>query len=152
MEDWMSVRLRSGDVIKIDSEDLRKFRSLWGETSKAGVKTVKSYRNGRPQILSRILMSPTKDQFIDHINGDRLDNRKANLRICTHAENMRNRKRNKNCSSGFKGVEKRGNKWSSRITFNGIRHYLGSFDTPEKAHAAYCDEADRLHGEFCNYG
>lgn len=91
---------------------------------------------------------------VDHINGDRLDNRKANLRICTHAENGRNRGAPRNNTSGFKGVHfhKQCRKWQAQIKIDGQKKHLGLFDSAEEAHAAYCLAADLLHGTFARYG
>lgn len=87
---------------------------------------------------------------IDHINGNKLDNRICNLRLCTHAENMRNRKINTNSSSGLKGVsfDKSKNRWRAVIKFQNKSITIGRFDTPELAHLAYCKAAAELHGEF----
>ena len=90
---------------------------------------------------------------IDHINGDRSDNRINNLRECTRQQNNAN----KHFSSGlvnFKGVyyNKSSKKFMSRIKINRKTIYLGYFDTPEEAHAAYCTAADKYFGEFANYG
>lgn len=90
----------------------------------------------------------------DHINGNRLDDRRENLRICSHAENLWNRGYAKNNRSGFKGVYKHlnCNKWAAEIGKNGKRFYLGLFETPELAHEFYCLAAEMLHGEFANFG
>lgn len=91
---------------------------------------------------------------IDHKNGDRADTRLANLREADRSENMANRRRGclKGNLSGFKGVEQHRAKWTARIKMRGERRYLGSFDTPEEAHAAYCKAATELHGEFARTG
>ncbi|MES2408775.1 MAG: HNH endonuclease [Patescibacteria group bacterium] len=97
-----------------------------------------------------IIGKPNKGYNVDHINGDRLDNRRSNLRICTAAENMRNRKLNKDNTSGFKGVVfyKVLNKWGSGIKFNGKFHYLGLFITKEEAAEVYNKKAKELHKQF----
>ena len=90
---------------------------------------------------------------VDHINNNPLDNRKVNLRVCTHRENMMNRRIHKNNTTGFKGVTLAGlNRWAASICMNGRPHYLGVFDSPQKAHQAYCEAAVWLHGEFANFG
>jgi hypothetical protein len=88
--------------------------------------------------------------FIDHINGDRLDNRIANLRLSTNAENMRNRAAPRNNSSGYKGVylDAYTKRWKAQINIAGKNRNLGRFDTPEEAHAAYRLAAEQGHGAF----
>lgn len=88
------------------------------------------------------------DKSIDHINGLKTDNRIANLRLATNAQQKQNRPRNLNNSSGYKGVARAETKWRARINANGRHYYLGRFDTPEDAHNAYVAAAHRLHGEF----
>ena len=100
--------------------------------------------------LHRLLMDAPADLYVDHIDGDRLNNRRDNLRLATHAENMRNMKRPRTNTSGFKGVywSRQHSKWRARIMHNGKQHCLGLFDCPQEAHAAYCKAAEELHGEF----
>jgi len=71
----------------------------------------------------------------DHINRDKLDNRRENLRHCTQAENAKNRSLPVTNTSGFKGVslERTTGKWKAQIVHNGKNYYLGIFDTPEEA-------------------
>jgi len=91
---------------------------------------------------------------IDHINGNRLDNRKENLRICSRGENSRNQALSRGNTSGFKGVtwHKYAGKFFVQITCAGKRRNLGYFDCPELGHEFYCLAADMLHGEFANHG
>jgi hypothetical protein len=90
----------------------------------------------------------------DHINQNKLDNRRSNLRICTCAENQRNKDRKSNNTSGFKGVSwtEVDCRWRAKITVNGKHKFLGHFLTPEAAHEAYCKAALELHGEFASPG
>ena len=88
------------------------------------------------------------ERAIDHKNADKLDNRLWNLRLATQSQNGWNRSAQKDNSSGFKGVYWNHKKWSAKITKKGQVHYLGSFDTPEEAHQAYCEAAADLHGDF----
>lgn len=86
---------------------------------------------------------------IDHINGDRSDNRIDNMRIATATQNQGNKKLQKNNTTGFKGVRYRsGRGFFSVIKCNGKATYLGSFPTKEAAHAAYCAAAENVFGEF----
>ena len=88
------------------------------------------------------------DGYLDHINGDRHDNRIANLRPATRSQNHGNSRRPRHNTSGFKGVTKVRNKWRAQITKNNRSIHLGTFNTPEAAHAAYCEAAQKLFGEF----
>ena len=83
---------------------------------------------------------------IDHINGDRADNRLANLREATGAENMQNQRRpQSNNQSGFLGVRPSGGRWRAAIMVGGRKRYLGCFGTPEKASEAYVAAKRELH-------
>jgi HNH endonuclease len=88
------------------------------------------------------------DAEVDHINLIRSDNRWSNLREATHAENKRNSWVSRRNTSGFKGVNKRGNRWYARIRADGDQIHLGYFATPKEAHAAYCRAAAKYHGKF----
>lgn len=85
---------------------------------------------------------------IDHVNGNRSDNRIKNLRLASHAENCRNSKVRKHSKTGIKGVQKRGNKWHVRIRFNKQEKWVGSYNSPEEASAAYERAAIELFGQF----
>jgi hypothetical protein len=92
-------------------------------------------------------------RIVDHINGNARDNRRVNLRVCTPPENARNTRMRSDNTSGFKGVAEIGpNRWSASIHSCGKTHYLGVFDSPEKAYRAYCEAAVRFFGEFANFG
>ena len=87
------------------------------------------------------------DEQIDHINGCRADNRLANLRKVSASINQQNqRKARLDNKSGFLGVSSSGKRWQARISHPGGKDtYLGLFDTPELAHAAYLEAKRRLH-------
>ncbi len=88
---------------------------------------------------------------IDHINGDKDDNRISNLREVTESQNMMNRPVQKNNKTGLKGVSLHsGGLWRARIVVNRKEYSLGLFKTKELAHAAYCKAATHYHGEFKN--
>lgn len=91
---------------------------------------------------------------LDHINGNRDDNRISNLREATQGENSFNRKRYSNNSSGVKGVywNKSIGKWHAQIRANRKRHHVGFFPSVEAARAAYLAASARLHGEFGSAG
>lgn len=87
--------------------------------------------------------------YIDHINCNQADNRLINLREATHQQNLCNRGRNKNNTTGYKGVYLIGpGKYKASIKENGKSKHLGIFGSPIAAHQAYSAAALRLHGEF----
>jgi hypothetical protein len=91
------------------------------------------------------------DMEIDHINGDRADNRIANLRLVTRAENSRNQSSRKNSKSGIVGVCQIRKKWRAFINLNGKPRHLGVFDTIEEA-IAVRKAAERRAGYHPNHG
>lgn len=92
----------------------------------------------------------TENDEIDHIDGDRGNNRIENLRKATRAENQWNAKVRKDNTSGFKGVSwnKKSQRWTANISINGKVTYLGAFPTAEEAHEAYTARARELRGSF----
>lgn len=84
---------------------------------------------------------------LDHANQIKTDNRLSNLRDVTRSENMQNTSVRSDNSSGFKGVSWHAGagSWMANIVVNGKSTYLGCFNTPEEAYAAYCEAASRLH-------
>lgn len=106
-------------------------------------------------ILERMVARPLlRAEFVDHINGDTLNNCRSNLRLATNAENVRNAPQRVNNKSGYKGVcwHKATKKWMAQIGVNYQNRILGYFDDPAEAHEAYCKAARELHGEFANFG
>lgn len=86
------------------------------------------------------------DQHCDHINGNRADNRIENLRAVPCSVNIQNqRKAPKSSSSGFLGVSRSGSRWRAHIVVSQRQKHLGSFATPEAAHAAYLEAKRQLH-------
>jgi len=103
----------------------------------------------RPKVsMQREIMQPPANMEVDHINGNKLDNRDENLRVCTRAQNLRNLKTPINNKSGYKGVYWGNGKWIAAIKLNYQSIYIGSFETPELAARAYDLKAHELFGEF----
>jgi hypothetical protein len=102
-------------------------------------------------LMHREIMTLEPNMVVDHINGNGLDNRRANLRPATKLQNAWNRKKIRgNFTSRFKGVSwfKRNSKWRAKITYKGKRIFLGYFDDEEAAARAYDAKARELFGEF----
>lgn len=110
-------------------------------------------RTNKRILLHRLIMNAPKGLYIDHINGNKSDNRKCNLRFATAQQNQFNRKLGKDNTSGFKGVSRRGkNSWEAGIKKDRKTTYLGCFSTPEDAHQAYINAAKEMFGEYANDG
>lgn len=114
------------------------------------------YKKNRGIIyLHRHIMELDKGdkRVVDHINGNPLDNRKCNLRICTQAQNVMNRKINKNNTSGYKGVyyHKKNKNWIAKIQLNREVIYLGAYETVEKAYEISKIAYSKHYGEYANY-
>jgi len=146
-----------GEEILVDAEDLLDLRQ-WSWSINASGYAVRGWqidnRKFGESIHRRVMgLSPGDKLQVDHIDGNRLNNQKVNLRICTRIENSRNR-RNQANNSGYKGVHWRAStkRWLAAIGHLGKQYFLGSYDTAEEAHRAYCAAAAALHGEFANAG
>jgi hypothetical protein len=138
-----------GKRVLIDDADLAAVsRYRWHVGSRCYIRA-STGRQGRHVTLHTMLMGTPAGMVVDHINGDTLDNRRANLRVCTVSDNLKNRKRSKANRSGFKGVyrAKRGG-WVAEIKSDRMKYRLGYFPSAELAHEAYCAAAKRLHGPF----
>lgn len=98
--------------------------------------------------LHREILGATAGVFVDHVDGNGLNCRRSNIRPCTHAENMRNRKVAKSNKLGVKGVWAKRGAFAAEIQSAGVRYSLGSYPTLAEAAKAYADAALRLHGKF----
>lgn len=104
--------------------------------------------------LAFLLMTGSIPECVDHINGDPSDNRWANLRPATRQENTRNKKVNKNSSTGIKGVrwKKDAGKYVVSIMVSGRTLYFGLWDDLEAAELVAILAREKYHGEFANHG
>ena len=106
-------------------------------------------------LLHRLLLNPPADMVVDHVSGDKLDNRRSNLRVCLQNENLLNRsKQLSQTSSKFKGVHLAKGKivrpWRAEIYYQRQRFHIGYFDTETEAAEAYNQHAIVLFGEYAN--
>lgn len=105
-----------------DFENLNQFKWFFNGKGYAGrSKWIKGGNSSIQILMHRIILNAPKNQEIDHINGDGLDNRRENLRLCSHAENSKNRKFYKNNTSGVRGVvwDKQMKSWAVQFWFDG---------------------------------
>ena len=99
--------------------------------------------------MHRFIVNAPVGMYVDHIDGNGLNNRRSNLRIVTNSENMQNRGKQKNNKSGYKGVSlHRGGKWTARIKIKDRYVHLGLFETKIEAHNAYQDAGKKNHRGF----
>lgn len=153
---------RFGDITTIiDDEDLEKIsnHNWWANTNGRGIRVETDLFIeeqtvwGRKRIsMSRYILNLKSRKFvIDHINGNPLDNRKSNLRVCSHKNNIRNRKiLNKNNSSGIRGVswDKTRNRWVAQLMFNKKHIYLGRFENKEDAKMSVVKGLKKYFGKY----
>jgi len=122
-----------------------------GPNSWYAVRGTGGHGNKRMLLMHRAIMNASDGVFVDHIDGDGLNNVDENLRLCTMTENNHNKKINKNNSTGFKGVHKHIGKpkpYEASIGVDNRKVSLGYFYTPEEAALAYDAAARNIYGVF----
>lgn len=143
------IKLSQGKVALVDDEDFDSLSKYKWHYSKSGyaIRTV-SYKPRISAYMHKIIVP--FEGSVDHINGNRLDNRKQNLRRCSHKENCRNQKLRVDSASGFKGVcwitSKR--KYRAYINDSGKQIFIGYFSSALEAAKAYNKKSQELFGEF----
>lgn len=167
MAQWIGVKMKQGKPIDVDL-----VRSLFDYDAATGVLrwAVKRGQAKRGDVISctanngylvvrfskslwlahRLIVAMktglSSFDVVDHINGNKQDNRMENLRVVDNASNVQNvRRAQKNSSCGQLGVVRHGDRWRARIGANGACRHIGVFDTPEQAHMAYIAEKRLLH-------
>lgn len=145
-----------GHEVLVDNEDYKLLkRHSWHRERNGYACTAVKVGVGKWQKVKMHRLILGKDSFkngleTDHKNGNRLDNRKSNLRVCSHAENMMNKKTYKNSKSGYPGVHQRkeNGRWRAYINVLGRRVYLGGFDSFEQAKMARVRAQQEHHGDW----
>ena len=118
-----------GDKFIFDKEDFDLIKDYYWYIDVRGYVVSSPSRNNNHIKMHRLIMGNPKECMIDHINRERNDNRKCNLRLADAKLNSHNRSVGKNNKSGYLGVSKEGNKWRVEIS----NKYIGAYDTYEEA-------------------
>lgn len=149
------ISLTQGKVALVDDEDYEWLSAYkWCYTSPIGyaVTKVRTPEKQVSMLMHRLIMNAPTNLVTDHINHNKLDNRRENLRLCTRQENNRNMPMRSNNTSGYKGVywHKARSKWQANIRHLGEEVYLGVFEDKHEAALAYNEKAAELFGEFAS--
>lgn len=147
------IELKGGGFSVVDEDDLPRLAGLLWRKLRVGPGIYYAAAVGKaPTLLHRFITGAASGLSVDHINGDPLDNRRSNLRVCTHAQNLANRRKNANSKNKFKGVgrSRHPNAWYASIGSGRHkgRQYLGYFKSEEEAAAWYDIAAVLTYGEF----
>jgi len=150
------IPLTQGKFAMVDDED-HEFLSTWkwmAAQNKVGRFYARraSYESGKQKIIfmHRLINKTPQGNLTDHINGNSLDNRKANLRTCSNSENISNRGPTKNNAYGVKGIRfnQRTQKWDAQIGKDYKKYRSNGHTSADKAARAYDEMATLLHGNF----
>lgn len=148
------IPLTKGKVALVDDEDHEwlsawKWQALVVKTKRYAFRTYKQEGRTRTVYMHRAIAADIRGE-VDHVDGDGLNNQRANLRPASDSQQRQNARRRSDNTSGFKGVTRRSGvrPWSARIKRDGICRHLGAFTTPEEAARAYDRAALELFGEF----
>lgn len=145
------IRLSQGKYAIVDDRDYDEL-SQWKWKYSNGYAVRSVYQNGKQRTISmhRMVANTPSGKDTDHISGNTLDNRRENLRVCSHAENQRNRKMSKNNKSGYKGVvwAKHTMRWKTQIMVENKPKHIGYFNNIIDAAIAYNLAALCVYGQY----
>ncbi len=150
------IPITKGKRIIVDDADFDRVIQAgpWIAHSKAGA--YRTIRRGNNELVHRFLLGLSSDDhvYVDHINGDALDNRRANLRLASHSENLCNSKTPSHNTSGCKGISwsKVMGRWHAYINLHKTRHTVGYFDCKLEAFMVLAAKRAELHGRFACHG
>lgn len=144
---YLTGKRSKGQFAMVDDDDFEKcVLKSWYMTPLGRAKSMHKMGSAWKQVFMHRFIMGFPDGFVDHINRNPLDNRKANLRVCSNAENMANSP--PKSGRRFKGIRPNGSRWEARIKKNGKDIYIGYFLDEVSAARAYNQKAKELFGEF----
>jgi hypothetical protein len=155
------IQLTQGKVAIVDDEDfeyLNQWKWCLRGTGRGKFYAIRGFRKSKKNNktgsvrMHRQIMKVEKGFVVDHIDGNTLNNKKNNFRICTQSDNCKNQKMSIKNKCGYKGVsqQKNTNKFISQISLNNNKIYLGTFTDIIDAARAYNEAALKYHGEFAH--
>lgn len=145
------IPLSRGASTVVDDCDFERFGHLKWHLSHYGYAVRNETNNTGVVYLHRAILEAPDGVDVDHASGDKLDNRRSNIRLCTRVQNLRNKpKRSGKFTSKFKGVSWHSvvGKWRARINVGGRQIVIGYFDDEQNAANAYDAAANQSFGEF----
>ncbi len=152
------IKLNHDKKTKVSNVDFKRLSLFnWFAEYHAGgwrvATNVKSGKVWHRKFMHRLIFyNLPKEMEVDHINGDTLDNRRSNLRVCTKTQNLQNSKLSKDSKNKYKGItfvkRYKTKPWKASIMLKGKRYWLGQYATQEEAGKAYDKKAVELFGEF----
>lgn len=143
-----------GQEVLVDDENydyLNSYKWYFHKSDGYAYRNLEQKRNSKRIQMHRDIMKCESNLEIDHINGNKLDNQKKNLRSVAHKINQRNRKIPSNNKTGYMGVWKQGNKFVAEIRKDNIKYYIGIFITPIDAALAYDAKAKEFGFDHLNF-
>jgi hypothetical protein len=143
------IPLTRGAVAIVDREDYEELsRYKWFLRTIRGHSYAARRSKGKTILMHRVLMQPPAGMVVDHIDGNGLNNRRSNLRVCTQGQNGCNSRPRRN-RTGFRGVQERGpGKYGAGVKYKGKRYWAGVYDDPIEAAKARDNLARQLHGPY----
>lgn len=140
------IRLTKDAVALVSNFDFMTLSLGRWHLSNKGYAITTKWLNGKRAYMHRVIMNAPKGLEVDHINGNPLDNRRENLRLCSHSQNGAHKAHPRR---GFRGVyQVSSRRWQARIKHHGKMIHLGSFTNPVEAARRWNQEAIKLHGAF----
>jgi hypothetical protein len=141
------IALTKGKYAIVDAADFEELNQYkWHALEVAGGYYAARHEKGKTVLMHRQLMQPPPGMVVDHADGNRANNSRENLRVCTQRQNICNQR--PHSKSGFKGVTPHRDKWDAKLGYKGETYRAGVFDSPEDAARARDRLAVDVVGEY----